>query len=57
MNKIKKFRELQVIMCVNCDLHYQFDTWQAMTVECKCIAQDKDRWQAIVNVVMNLQVP
>jgi hypothetical protein len=26
-------------------------------MDCVCLAQDRDRWAALVNVAMNLQVP
>ena len=38
-------------------LRWIFWRWDGGSIKWIDKAQDKDRWQAIVNVVMNLQVP
>jgi hypothetical protein len=38
-------------------LNWIFEKWDGGTMYWIHLAQDRDRWQALLNAVMNLQVP
>jgi len=38
-------------------LRWIFRKWAGRAMNCIDLAQDRDRWWALVNLVMNLQVP